>query len=402
MGSSLKHDATAVALAFRYQERRALFDLWETQNDDASVAVEALDDIQVNQPGLTLIEQVKHSLQPIQPAITLKSSALWKTLRIWCELLPCIDLKVNRFVFICTSPIDDHSSLNSLRTDGSDRTQLLDDLDEEAKRVSADTRRPAAVNSPQPYNQKKKGIEAWSKLTQSVKHDLLDRVVLKPDAPNVYEQEDHLAAKLTSYPKAQRQKLANRLLGWWDGEVLRSMQEKRAKYISYSEVVAQLSHLNAMLEKDEFFETFSSQQPPAIYRADEMLAKQCALVNATNTMIDRARIFEWQARGQRAVWSDESPTKSKRLARYDETLVNEWKAQHDEAVEASDEDNDTSMIEEGQKVLKWASRCNSTEVGNIDNYSTPPFYIRGSYQTLSIEGRVGWHPLYKSLLGFDA
>ena len=226
-------------------------------------------------------------------------------------------------------------------------------------------------------------------------------MVFKPDAPNVDEQEDHLAAKLTSYPKAQRQKLANRLLGWWDGEVLRSMQGKRAKFISYHEVVAQLSHLNAMLEKDEFIETFSSQQPPAIYRADEMLTRQCKLVDATNTMIDRARVLEWQARSQRAVWSDDSPTKSKRLARYDETLVNEWKAQHDEAVEASNEDNNTLMIKKGKKVLKWASRCTSTKVGNIDNYATPPFYIRGSYQTLSIEGRVGWHPRYKTILGFD-
>lgn len=401
MGSPQKHDATAVALAFRYQERRALFDLWETQNDDASVAVEALDDIQVNQPGLTLIEQVKHSLQPIQPEITLKSPALWKTLRIWCELLPSLDSKASKFVFICTSPIDDHSSLNSLRIEGSDRTKLLDDLDEEAKRVSADIRRAAAANGPQPHKEKKPSIEAWLKLTQPVKRDLLDLVVFKPDAPNVDEQEDHLAAKLTSYPKAQRQKLANRLLGWWDGEVLRSMQGKRAKFISYHEVVAQLSHLNAMLEKDEFIETFSSQQPPAIYRADEMLTRQCKLVDATNTMIDRARVLEWQARSQRAVWSDDSPTKSKRLARYDETLVNEWKAQHDEAVEASNEDNNTLMIKKGKKVLKWASRCTSTKVGNIDNYATPPFYIRGSYQTLSIEGRVGWHPRYKTILGFD-
>ena len=154
MGSPQKHDATAVALAFRYQERRALFDLWETQNDDASVAVEALDDIQVNQPGLTLIEQVKHSLQPIQPEITLKSPALWKTLRIWCELLPSLDSKASKFVFICTSPIDDHSSLNSLRIEGSDRTKLLDDLDEEAKRVSADIRRAAAANGPQPHKEK--------------------------------------------------------------------------------------------------------------------------------------------------------------------------------------------------------------------------------------------------------
>lgn len=400
MGAPQKHDASAVAIAFRFQERRALFDLFDTQDDDASVAVEALDDIQVNQPGLTLIEQVKHSVQSVQPPMTLKSPALWKTLRIWCELLPSVDLVRCQFVFVCTSTIDQESPLNCLTVQGSDRDELLEFLNEEADRVQTAIAK-AATDSAAPHKEKAPGAKAWLDLPLTSRHELLSRIILKPDVPASHDQEEHLAAILTMYPIAQRAKLAKRLLTWWDDEVLRSMQGKRAKFIGYFEVVEQLSHLNAMLEKDEFFETFSSQQPPPIFYTDEKLAQQCELVAASNTVIDRARTFEWQARSQRAVWSDESPIKNERLRRYDDTLVNEWKAHHDDAIDASTEGDNHSMQAAGLKALKWALSCNASDVGTIDNYITPPFYIRGSYQTLSIDGRVGWHPNYKALLGFE-
>lgn len=402
MGSPQKHDASAVAIAFRFQERRALFDLWDTQDDEASVAVEALDDIQVNQPNLTLIEQVKHSVQPVQPPITVKSPALWKTLRIWCELLPSIDLMSCKFVFICTSPIDQKSPMTCLVPDGADREDLLECLNEEANRVRAEIASAAAnAKGTVPHKEKSPGVNAWLYLPQASRRDLLSRIVVKPEVPTSYDQEERLATILTTYPPAQRTKLAKRLLTWWDDEILRSMQGKRAKFIGYFEVVEQLSHLNAMLEKDEFFETFSSQQPPPIFHTDERLAKQCGLVGATNAVIDRARTFEWQARSQRSAWSDESPMKSERLTRYDDTLVNEWKAHHDDAIDASIEGDDHSMKIAGLEALKWALRCSASEVGTIDNYVTPPFYIRGSYQTLSIDGRVGWHPNYKSILGLE-
>jgi hypothetical protein len=400
MGSPQKHDATAVAIAFRYQERRALFDLWETQDDDAAVAVEALDDIQLNLPGQTLIEQVKHSVQAVPPPITTSTLSLWKTLRIWCELLPKIDIANCRFVFVCTSPIEQSSSLNCLKVFGSDITVLLDDLDNEAERVRSEAAAAALSNKSIPHKEKTPGVTAWLKLPQKNKRALLERVVIKSDSPNIDEQEDELAASLKSYPKAHRKKLASALFNWWDGEVLHSMQQKREKFIGYFEVTAQLSHLNAMLQNDQFFETFSSAQPPPIFGTDERLAKQCNLINATNTRIDRARTLEWQARSQRAVWADESPLKNSLLVNYDKTLEIEWKAHHDEAIELSNNGDKDTMISEGIKVFNWALECNSTEVGNIGNYSTPPFYIRGSYQTLSIDGRVGWHPQYRSLLGY--
>ena len=68
MTSPSIHDATASALGFRYQERYALLQLLETKDDEATVAVEALDDVQLKANGIDLLEQLKHSLLPTSSA----------------------------------------------------------------------------------------------------------------------------------------------------------------------------------------------------------------------------------------------------------------------------------------------------------------------------------------------
>ena len=65
MTSQSQHDATASALGFRYQERFALLQLLETNDDEAAVAVEALDDVQLKANGVDILEQPLDNLQDL-------------------------------------------------------------------------------------------------------------------------------------------------------------------------------------------------------------------------------------------------------------------------------------------------------------------------------------------------
>lgn len=401
MGSPQKHDATAVAIAFQFQQRQALLELFGSEDDEASVAVEALDDIQLNLENQTLIEQVKHSIKPNPTPISLKSKELWGTLRIWCGLLPKIEIESAWFVLVCTTAIQDGSPLITLQEEASDRSGLLAALNEEAGRVIANVEAAKVAKEKQPHQDRIAGAKAWAAIPLAEQEKLLSRIRVRSDVPTAHGQEEELAKALTQYPKVHRTKLAERLLQWWDSQILWSMLGKRPKFVQHSEVLAQLSHLHAMLEQDQFFDTFSSKRPPAVYQTDQMLAKQCELVGASPTVINRARQFEWQARSQRAEWANESPTKRDRLTTFDETLVLEWEPKHEAATEEADVTDEESMKASGRKVLSWSMSCSAAEVGSLDYYTLPPFYIRGSYQTLSISGRVGWHPSYRKKLGFE-
>lgn len=156
MTSPSQHDATASALGFRYQERFALLQLLEAKDDEAAIAVEALDDVQLTTNGIDLLEQLKHSLDPNPKPLSIKSVNLWTTLRVWCELLPGLDLNTTKFALVSVAPISDKSPLCSLKNEGSDRSSLLAELRAEADRVVEDINTAELEGRSKPH---KKGLQ---------------------------------------------------------------------------------------------------------------------------------------------------------------------------------------------------------------------------------------------------
>ena len=401
MTSPSKHDATASALGFRYQERYALLQLLETTDDEAAVAVEALDDIQLRANGVDLLEQLKHSLDPNPPPLSLKSVNLWTTLRIWCELLPSLDLESTKFALVAVAPISDTSPLCCLKVDGSDRSTLLAELKAEAERVAKEIETAKSNGTPEPHKKRAPGVAAFLALSEGPRSDLIQRISLQAGAETISCLENRLAHRLDTYPEAQRATLATKLCEWWDRQMLLSFDNKRSRFIKRHELLEQLSEISAMLKSEALLDSFSSKHPPPVYDTHEMLAKQCELVGALPAMIKRARVSEWQARNQRAAWSIEAPSKHSKIVEFDERLVIEWTYQHETACDNFEAGNEADMVENGQSVLRWALEDAAQTVGAIELTVTSPFYVRGSYQVLSIEGRVGWHPEYRTRLGFD-
>lgn len=394
------HDATASALGFRYQERFALLELLAAKDEEAAVAIEALDDIQLSANGTDLLEQLKHSFAEQPKSIDIKSVNLWTTLRIWAELVPSIDLSCTSFALVTVAPLTEHSLLECLQTEGSNRSALLAALIAEAERVVEEVQAAELAGKKRPHTKRLLGAEAFLSRTDKEKEALLAKITLRPDAPKIDKLEDMLAKRLDTYPVPQRATLSRKIYEWWDRQILRSFEDKRDRFIARHELLEQLSETSAMLHSDALMDSFSNKQPPEVFQTNEMLAKQCDLVDARPSMSKRARISEWQARNQRSEWSKETPSKHSKIVDYDEKLVLEWEYQHETACENADINDELSLKSEGLDVLKWALEDAAAEVGSIESTITSPFYVRGSYQVLSIQGRVGWHPQYHARLGF--
>ncbi|MDF1776760.1 MAG: hypothetical protein P1V13_12055 [Rhizobiaceae bacterium] len=398
--ASSVHDATASAMGFRYQERFALLELLDLKDEEATVAIEALDDVQLTANGSDLLEQLKHSFAAQPKPIDIKSANLWTTLRIWAEILPVIDISSTSFALITVAPLSQNSLLECLQTMGSDRSGLLTALVAEAERVVEDVSAAELAKKSKPHTKRSPGAKAFLSLADKEKEGLLAKIVLRPDAPKIDALEEMFAKRLDTYPVPQRETLARKIYEWWDRQVLLSFEGKRDRFIARHEILEQLSETSATLHTETLMDSFSSKQPPPVFHTDEMLAKQCDLVDAKSAMLRRARISEWQARNQRSAWSTEAPSKHSKIVAYDEKLVLEWEYQHETARENGDINDEASLKSEGLNVLKWALEDAAAEVGSIESTITSPFYVRGSYQVLSIQGRVGWHPEYIDRLGF--
>jgi hypothetical protein len=398
--SSKPHDATGTALGFRYQERYALLELFGLNDDEACVSVETLDDIHLQVGGADLLEQLKHSIQAKPAPISEYSPKVWKTLAIWCDLILSPDLKASKLILVTVAPLASDTKLKALAENNSDRTNVVNTLLQEAKRVVDDYDDAKALGNSLPHKDRIAGARAFLSLTEKQRLNLIERITLKPGSPTVGEVEKVLSNALTTYPPKQRDILAARTCEWWDRQILQAMCDQRPRYIKRHEVLEQLSEISSSPTSESLMDSFGSKMPPEVYTAHDILNKQCSLVNAPASLMRMARITEWQARNQRSRWATEAPSKIAKITDFDDRLVIEWSYQHTPICEPELIGDENQMSDNGLDVLKWAMNDAPGQIGSIENTITSPFYIRGSFQVLSIEGRVGWHPEYMSRIGF--
>lgn len=114
MGTATPHSAEASALGFYFQSIFGLSALVGLADDAGAVAIERGDDVELKANNETLYIQLKHSMSEKPPAITLASRALWRTLKVWIDLLPMLSLAETRFHLVTVGEIAAGSQLNAL------------------------------------------------------------------------------------------------------------------------------------------------------------------------------------------------------------------------------------------------------------------------------------------------
>ena len=180
-------NATDSALGFRYQERYALLQLLESAEDEASISVELLDDIHFTSDGGDLFEQLKNTVYPNPPPLTITSRNVWSTLRIWCEMLPSLDVDSARFHLISVANIAESSPLKSLTSDSTDREAVWQALYDEAIRVVEKYDAAKSAGSSLPFQDRIKSAQSFLAITKEASRSLIDRIVLIPNSINVSE-----------------------------------------------------------------------------------------------------------------------------------------------------------------------------------------------------------------------
>ncbi|MDD1965884.1 hypothetical protein NPS29_11180 [Pseudomonas putida] len=133
--SNTIHEASAAALGFYFQSQFALLTLISQTNDDAAVAIERLDDVELTANGQTLLYQLKHSVQENPPPVTLACVALWKTIKVWSDAIPLVSLADTTFCLVSVGTVPSDSPLMTLCDPQANRETLLNAMLEEASRV---------------------------------------------------------------------------------------------------------------------------------------------------------------------------------------------------------------------------------------------------------------------------
>ncbi|HEX9948129.1 MAG TPA: ABC-three component system protein [Allosphingosinicella sp.] len=392
------HAAEASALGFQYQSFYALRTLVMLATDDAAVSVERLDDVELKAEGQTLLYQLKHSISAKPPPVTLKSRAIWKTMKVWIDALPSLTLAETKLHLIAVGSIPADSPLKVLADDDADRAELVTAMNQEAERVIE--ARDAAKKAGQklPFGDRVQGCRAFLDLSEAERLNLLRRAAIKPDSPTVAEIEVEIAGHFYLVLPEYRAAVAKRLVEWWDRQVVYSLCGERDRVITRAELQSQIMTIVADLEQDKLVPEFETLGPPNDYQPDSMLARQIELVKGKPFDLKRAIREEWKAREQRGRWAADNPAMKATITAYDHVLREHWSDRHDEMTDACAGLDDNGRCASGLKLLRWTHNEAHMSVQPIAVGWSAPYYIRGSYQVLAINLQVGWHPDYQTLL----
>jgi hypothetical protein len=397
------HSAEASALGFYYQSLYALLALLESKKDDASIAVEHLDDIQLVASGESLLSQLKHSMAQQPASLTISSPNLWRTLKAWIDVLSKVVIEETTFQLIAVSPLPTSSPLTPLTKLQADRNLVREALSAEAARVVLENQNAKASGiTPLPHAGRVKDCKAFLDLPLETKTSLINRIIILPCSTNIAGIPKLVAEQLRNFPPAMRDGLAGRLIEWWDLQILFSLCGKRERFLAAIEVQQKTSELAGEIERDELSADFLAVTHPDEHTPDSMLVKQIELVGGTASDLNMAVREEWRARSQRHKWATDRLDMATEIDRYDAVLTEAWSDKHQRMIEDCNELPEVEKCSRGHQLLRWSLDKAHTEVPNFGPRWATTYYVRGSFQILAIDLQVGWHPEYRIRLGGGA
>ena len=393
------HSAVNAALGFYYQSLYGLLSIVRASNDDAAVCLERLDDVEILTNGQSLLSQLKHSLGKKPAAVTLSSSALWKTLKAWIDVLPAVSLNDTRFQLVTVAPLSSGSPLEVLLDNLSPRTHLLTLLRDEAQRVVDEhLAGKKAKKQPCPHADRFSSCIAYLELNDIVREKLLSRITVQPATSNINEIPKDIEKELKNFPPERREAITQKLMEWWDLQVVYSFCNKRDRAISMLEVQRKVEEISGELVREELLADFQFVTPPGDHTPPSMISRQLQLVGGSMREIQAAEREEWRARSQRHKWLNERVDMAVRIDHYDQLLVEAWGDKHGVMVETQENTTEGAKRASGLEIFRWSyDQAHSQLPPFAHNWNTS-YYVRGSYQVLAVDQEVGWHPDYRVLL----
>lgn len=388
------HAATDSAIGYYHQGLYALVVLLDA-GDGARVSVETADDVTLEDGGSHL-HQLKHSLDP-SSSFTIKTDGLWKTVKAWCDRTPAAD---EILVLATCAPLPDGSDLAELTRPGVARSvALLKSFDDEASRVRTERDAPLPPGKEKPYAKRAPGCEAWLGLTRENRQSLLDKMLLVPSSFTAANVPVEVAKRLKCVLADVRARLVERLIEWWDRQVVLSLLEKRQRWLSKTELLAHIEQLIIEHSSRGLPDDVAGQLPPDINaEMTGKMVRQIELVAGGPARIRRAAVARWRVRTQRERWLLDDFSIAAELDQFDGSLVERWQDRFEPMQYDCRCADETVCSKRGLEILDWSHQTAHTEVPPIRPLFTAEFLVQGTYQQLADEERVGWHPNYQTLL----
>jgi hypothetical protein len=377
-------------VGYLYQCREALLlAVEETKNfPNLFLSIERFDDVAFEKDGApSALLQLKHHAKPGN--LTDASADLWKTLRIWSELVagnPQLPVE-RRFVIITTATAAENSVAAKLRvprekkTDEADALKALEKTAKES--INAET---------------KEARTAFLALPPEGRANLISAIQVRDNSPNITDVRSEIEDRLAfAAPLEHIPNLVDHLEGWWFAQVILCLSNADA---------AAISLLALRLKVDEIATAYKTgqlllnEEAAQISDADlvasdaRTFVKQMRRIGLQNDVVEYAKRDYYRATAQRSAWARENVLLDGESERYDEELVDRWRRERLAREAGASLESDDDKCTFGRELFHWANR---TQMPYRNRHEM--WLCSGSYQILADVLAVGWHPEHRALFG---
>lgn len=379
------------ALGYLYQVRAAL--LWSLQklryDESFQVSLEVLDDVafesDIGDPS-TFLQTKHHSSR--MAALTDSCSDFWKTLRVWIEGAAANQISATASLqLVTTGTAPANSVASKLKLNGRDTTGARATLDVIA-RTSTNVANASAYR-------------AYESLNAQQRLALLERVVIIDAAPTITDLDEELRTVIFwAVDRAHQIPFLDRLEGWWLRRVIGQLTSAADARIASVEIESEMSDLRDQFRQDSLpidgdLLDFVLDDETAAAHQHYRFVKQLEIIDAGRRRVASAIRDFYRAYEQRSRWVREDLVVTLDIRRYEKRLAEEWENIFDAVCdEVGDAASNVERKAAARSVLQWAERASIPIRPGV----TEPFLCRGSLHMIADEGRIGWHPDFRTLL----
>lgn len=383
------------ALGYYYQIIQGLVLLLSENNiHNPVLSFEGLDDIAIEGIDKVDVFQTKLHINSVADT-TDHSSDFWKTIRVWSENISDGTLDPNKTIFtlITTAAISDGSFIHLFHT-----------LNEENEKTILTKMEAIATETTNETNLK--GYQAFRKLTEEQKKSLIHNIRIVDSNVSINDTGNNLTRILQySAPSRYLSQFIDSVLGWWFRQSLEMLDDKNTiTHISKSSVQNYIDICREQYRTDALPDEFSdkiSENADAIIDANkEVYIQQLNLIGTSRRQMRNAVNDYEKAYSQRSSWLRKGLVNNTEYEQFDASLYDDWHSRHDLLKDEYEEHSEEEKKKAGSDFYK-SFYINPQHPLPSFRKQAAQYVTKGSYQMLSNEKKVGWHPDFEKLLGED-
>jgi hypothetical protein len=380
--------AKGPSLGYYFQIRYGLHLLLNHDgSDDSNLFFENLDDIEISEFNQNDLYQTKFHIKN-SVNLTDRSTDLWKTIRVWAESVRNgkIKLSESNFTLITTAECAPESVFGRLREETIDAGIAVNELLEICKETS--------------NHANLEGYRAFSRLNQYEQKELIERIVILDSTMNFDELENKIKKSLRfSVNRENMDSLFERLEGWWFGTSINQLNSDGINIIDLGTLRNKILDITSKMTSDnlpiDFDTKINISDTEFIDFSDRSFVKKLAEIGINkaslkNAISDYLRTFK-----QRSKWIRENLLDPDDEHKYEEKLYEEWETKFDFLEDLIDGKDDEEILKIGNSFYTKLYSENLPQIF-IRPKVTDSFLVRGSYQILAEEEKIGFNPNFKN------